>query len=103
MAEGPGQVVLVGAQEDGALARLGHGGTPDWGPPRGERIKDAAVGNHDEPERSGIAPTEAGPVGGTIGGAGEVEGDGALGGPGDDRDPADLDGGRRRLQQEGER
>jgi hypothetical protein len=97
------QVVLVGAQQDGALARLGDRRPPGGSSARCQRIEGTAVGNHDQSERSGVAPTEPRPVGGPVGGAREVEREGPLGGPGDGGDPAYLDGGRRALKEEGER
>jgi hypothetical protein len=103
VAERARKVVLIGAQEDGALAWLGDGCAPGGGPARGERIEGAAVGNYDEPEGSRVAPTESWPVGGAVGGASELEGDGPLGGPGDSRHPAHLDGGRCALEEKGER
>jgi hypothetical protein len=103
VAQGARQVVLIGAQQDGARAGLGDRRPPGGSRARCERFEGAAVGNYDQSERRGVAPTEPRPVGGSVGGAREVEREGPLGGPGDGGDPAYLDGGRRALKEEGER
>jgi hypothetical protein len=97
------KVVLIGAKQDDALAGLGDGGAPGRGSAGGERIERAAVGDDDEAERTGITEPESRPLGGTVGGAGQLEGNRLLSRPRDDRDPTDLDRGRVALEQENER
>jgi len=98
-----GEVVLIGAEQNGALTGLGDGRSPRRGPPGGEGIQRAAIGHDDEAERSRVSPSEPRPLGGAIGRAGQVEGNRPLGRPSDDGHPTDLDRGRVTLEQEDER
>ncbi|MGN6391139.1 MAG: hypothetical protein ACTHM9_02685 [Gemmatimonadales bacterium] len=97
------EIGLVGAEEDGVLARERDRGAPRRGAARRERVERASVGNDDEAKGAGIAPAQARPLGGTIGYTRELDCDRALCGPCDGRDPADLHCDRPGLQQEGER
>jgi hypothetical protein len=97
------EVVLVGTEEDGALAGLGNRGSPGRGPARGEGIECAAVGHDDQAQWTRVSQPETRPLGRAVGGASQVEGDRPLGRPGDNGDPTDLDGGRATLEQEDER
>jgi hypothetical protein len=102
VAERAGEIALVGAEQDGAGPRNGHGRAPGGSAAGGKRIEDSAVGNDDQPERPRIAAAQPGPVGGPVGDRGELRGHGALCGPGHRRDPADLDGRRGSLKQKEE-
>jgi hypothetical protein len=97
------EVVLIGAEEDGALTGLGNRCAPGRGPARGERIEHAPVGHDDEAERARIPEAEARPLGRAVGGARQFEGDRPLGGPRDYGDPTDLSRGRVTLEQDDER
>lgn len=103
MSQRAGEVGLIGAEQDGALAGLGDGRSPGGGPAGGQRIERASIGHDDEAERPRVSQAQPGPLGGTIGGTGEVEGDRPLGRPGDDGDATDLDRGRLTLEPEDER
>jgi hypothetical protein len=98
-----GEVVLIGAEQNGALAGLGHGRSPGGRSPGGKGIQRTAIGHDDEAKRTRVPPSQAGPRGRAIGGAGQVERNRPLGRPGDDRDAANLDRGRVTLEQEDER
>ena len=97
------EVVLVGPEQNGALAGLGNGGAPRGRASRGERIERAAVGHDDEAERSGISQPQPGPLGRPVSHAGQIEGNRPLRRPRDDGDSTDLDRGRVTLELEDER
>jgi hypothetical protein len=103
MSQRAGEVVLIGAEQNGARTGLGDGRPPGGGSAGREGIQGAAIGHDDEAERTRVPYAQTGPLGRTIGGPGQVEGDRPLGRPGDDGDPTNLDGGRVTLEQEDER
>lgn len=97
VSEGTGEVVLIGAEEDGAGAGHRHGGAPCRGPTLGERVEDSTVGHDDETERPRFPAAEAWPLGWPAGEDGQLTRKGALRGPRHGGHPPDLDRRRRAL------
>jgi hypothetical protein len=103
VAQGAGELVLVGAEDDGAGTGEGHGGAPARNAATGEGVEQAAVRNYDEPEGTRRPQAEPGPARRAVGHPRQIGGHAVLGRPEHGGDPADLARDRLDLQQQGER
>jgi hypothetical protein len=102
MTERAGEIVLIGAEDDGSGPRQRDRCPPDRCAAARQRIKDAAVRHDDQSQGTRVSAAEPGPIGWAVGDAREIGGHGPLRRPRDRGYASHLDGRRRALKEEGE-